>query len=235
MLVTSAALLESKGRFNECTFLVPNAVDYEGFQAALRTAGADALAGPLAELAAAPRPRIGYVGALNEKIDFDLLASVARRRPEWHFVLVGGLDLTGNPHKADGLAALPNVHWTGRVGVEQVPHAIAAMDVCLLPYEQNPWTAAIDSLKLYEYFACGRPVVATDVPAVHAPFARGLVHIAYGPQRLRRANRSRTDGHAAREGGRAPGRGSGEHLGRPGRAGRNDPGGCAGEEIRHHG
>jgi glycosyltransferase involved in cell wall biosynthesis len=41
------------------------------------------------------------------------------------------------------------------------------MDVCLLPYERNAWTANIDSLKLYEYLAAGRPVVSTDVPAAH--------------------------------------------------------------------
>ncbi len=181
VLVTSPALLTSKGRFNDCTHLVPNAVDYAGFQAALlrRDHEREALRpdGPLAQLQDIPHPRIGYVGALNEKLDFDLLAAVAGQHPEWQFVLVGRLDLTGSPYKADGLKALSNVHWTGRVPVEQVPGAIASMDVCLLPYEQSPWTAAIDSLKLYEYLACGKAVVATDVPAAHAAFAEGLVYV----------------------------------------------------------
>ena len=39
VLVTSPALLPSKGRFNDCTHLVPNAVDYAGFQAALAQPG----------------------------------------------------------------------------------------------------------------------------------------------------------------------------------------------------
>ncbi len=180
VIVTSPALLKSKGAFNPCTHLVPNACDYAGFQAALagREARGSQAAPAITRLAGLPRPRIGYVGALNEKLDFDLLAAVAQQRPDWQLVLVGALDLTGDPHKADGLKGLPNVHWLGRVPVEQVPLVIDAMDVCLLPYEQSPWTAAIDSLKLYEYFACGKPVVATDVPAVHAPFAEGLVRIA---------------------------------------------------------
>ena len=54
------------------------------------------------------------------------------------------------------------------------------MDVCLLPYERNQWTANIDSLKLYEYLACGRPVVGADIPATRS-FA-GLVRIADGPE-----------------------------------------------------
>ena len=175
VIVTSPALLASKGRYNPCTHLAPNAVDYEGFQAALATGG------PPAAWQALPRPRIGYVGALNEKLDYDLLAAVARAHAAWQFVMVGALDLMGSPHKADGLKALPNVHWPGRAPVEQVPHAIAAMDACLLPYEKSPWTAAIDSLKLYEYLACGKPVAATDIPAAHAAFAEGLVHVADGP------------------------------------------------------
>ena len=175
VIVTSPGLLASKGPFNQRTFLVPNAVDYAGFQAVLadparRFAAADAI----------PRPRIGYAGALNEKIDFDLLAHIAHARPEWQLVLVGAPDLTAHPHKADVLHRLANVHWLGRRPASQVPGAIASMDVCLLPYERNRWTANIDSLKLYEYLACGKPVVSTDVPAARA-FAY-LVHIADGPE-----------------------------------------------------
>ena len=48
----------------------------------------------------------------------------------------------------------------------EVPEYIYACDVCLLPYKINRWTEHIDSLKLYEYLACGRPIVATDIPVV---------------------------------------------------------------------
>jgi len=185
-IVTSPALLASKRPFNPHTCLVPNAVDYEGFQ---RSLAADRPIAPLAEAEAEvkakakdepkpqpnlnhpppiPRPRIGYSGALNEKIDFALLAHVATSRPDWQLVLIGARDLFRQPAKADPLAGLPNVHWLGRLPVTQLPPAIASMDVCLLPYERNEWTANIDSLKLYEYLACGRPIVSTDVPVAHA-------------------------------------------------------------------
>ncbi len=95
-------------------------------------------------------------------------------------MLVGALDLMVHPDRADGLKRLPNVHWLGRVPVDHVPLAIAGMDVCVLPYENNAWTANIDSLKLYEYLACGCPIVATDVPAARE-FA-GLVRIAEHPR-----------------------------------------------------
>ncbi len=179
VIVTSPGLLASKGQFNPHTYLVPNAVDYAGFQAALAAPIDQHAPGLSARLAAIPRPRLGYVGALNKKLDFALLAAMAQARPAWQLVLIGALDLMGDPHKADALKQLPNVHWLGRVPVEQVPAAIAALDVCVLPYERNAWTANIDSLKLYEYLACGRPIVATDVPAARA-FA-ALVRIANEP------------------------------------------------------
>ena len=178
VIVTSPALLAAKGRFNPNTHLVRNAVDYAGFRAAL--ASGQRLPALSDAPGALPHPRIGYVGALNEKVDYALLEQVATSRPDWQFVLVGDLDLMAHPHKAHGLKRLPNVRWLGRVPADQVPLAIAGMDVCVLPYENNAWTASIDSLKLYEYLACGRPIVATDVPAARE-FA-GLVRIAESPE-----------------------------------------------------
>ncbi|MGC8827387.1 MAG: glycosyltransferase, partial [Anaerolineae bacterium] len=77
------------------------------------------------------------------------------------------------------LRAIPNVHFLGQKPAEQVPHYIKALDVCLLPYRQNEWTRSISSLKLYEYMACEKPVVASDVPAARQ-FAE-LVYIVEGP------------------------------------------------------
>lgn len=182
VIVTAPGLLASRKPFNPNTFLVPNAVDYEGFQQRLAQPSPQ-----LEPIAGLPHPRIGYVGALNEKVDYALLAQVARRRPSWHIVLVGQRDLASEPHKADVLDGLDNVHWLGPVPVTEVPGAIASMDVCLLPYERNPWTANIDSLKLYEYLACGRPVVSTDVPTAHlfdreaAEVGTPLVRVAETP------------------------------------------------------
>jgi glycosyltransferase involved in cell wall biosynthesis len=170
VIVTSPALLAARSRVNPATHLVRNAVDFDGFQVALRERP------ELPRFAAIGHPRIGYAGALNEKIDFALLEGLARLRPDWQLILVGSLDLVRGPGEAEGLKALPNVHWLGRVPVTDVPSAIGGMDVCLLPYKLNAWTANIDSLKQYEYLACGKPAVATSIPA--ARDFPGLVRIA---------------------------------------------------------
>jgi glycosyltransferase involved in cell wall biosynthesis len=70
------------------------------------------------------------------------------------------------------------VFLLGRRDVKDVPNYIHACHVCILPYRRDDYTKAIDSLKLYEYFACGKPVVATDVPVIREHSQ--VVYIAKG-------------------------------------------------------
>jgi glycosyltransferase involved in cell wall biosynthesis len=163
VITTAPALFESKSRLNSNVHLVANAVDYDGFQRAL--AGAS----PPERMAALPQPLIGYVGAINDKLDYDLLVSIAAQRRDWSVVMVGParLQTAGDIASCDALRRLPNVHFLGKVDVPDVPRYIAACQVCLLPYKINERTRNISSLKMYEYLACGKPVVSTDVPAAH--------------------------------------------------------------------
>lgn len=55
---------------------------------------------------------------------------------------------------------------TGRVGYEQIPRLLAAADVCLLPFHLTPATEHIVPIKLYEYMAGGKPVIASPLPGV---------------------------------------------------------------------
>jgi glycosyltransferase involved in cell wall biosynthesis len=163
VFVTSPDLLERKRAFNERTFLVPNAVDYEAFAAAADRRPRAALPADMADI----RPPVaGYVGAINDKLDLALLAQVARKSVQWSIVLVGPVTIqTAEARQAlEALRILSHVHFLGPKSVADVPGYVAACDVCLLPYQINEWTKHIDSLKLYEYLACGKPVVATDLP-----------------------------------------------------------------------
>ena len=172
VLVTSRALLESKGGVNPNTHWVPNGVAYKKFAAAAAKQATPEAIGSLAH------PRIGYVGAINDKIDTGLLLRVADAYPKGSIVLVGPVRPVAEETR-EGLATLrtrSNVHFVGRVPVDEVPDYAAACDVGLLPYRRNAWTQHIHPLKLHEYLACGLPVVATDIPSTHDE--RDVIHVA---------------------------------------------------------
>jgi glycosyltransferase involved in cell wall biosynthesis len=104
-------------------------------------------------------PVLGYVGALTAKrMDIDALTDIARKRPDWNLVLVGPEDAA---FQASALHQLKNVTFCGRKAPEEVPAYIRAMDVCLNPQIINGITIGNYPLKIDEYLAMGKPVVAT--------------------------------------------------------------------------
>jgi len=170
VIVTSASLLERKRAYNANTHWVPNGVDYEAF-------ASERDLEPPADVAALPKPIIGYVGAINEKLDYDLLRRVAETFPFGSLILVGPVDLRLDFAGLRKLEELPNVHLLGAKPVAEVACYMRACQVCLMPYKLNEWTAHINPLKLYEYLAAGKPVVSTAIPAVRGLDA-GLVYVA---------------------------------------------------------
>ncbi|GBC85876.1 Putative teichuronic acid biosynthesis glycosyltransferase TuaH [bacterium HR11] len=165
VLVTSRRLLEDQGRWNRNCRLVPNACELDHFSVSL--------APPPPTVAALRRPIIGYYGAISEWFDTDLVAEVARRRPDWSFLLVGstfGADLKP-------LRGLPNVHLTGEQPYEVLPAYLHAFDVAVIPFRLNELTEATNPVKFYEYLSAGKPVVATPLPELLAYAEQGLVYI----------------------------------------------------------
>ena len=170
VVFSTAELLQDRlSRRHSRTFLVPNGVDVEGYQRAL--------AGPLslpADAAAIAGPRIGFIGNVAHWVNLELVLRILPRRPDWQFIFVGPWQRPEKPPQA------PNFHWLGARDYEQIPHYIAAFDVCLIPFEDNELTRAVDPLKLYEYLAVGKPVVSTPLPRV-LPFGH-VIEIASQPQ-----------------------------------------------------
>ena len=162
VIVASNSLLERKRAYNANTHWVPNAVDFESFAAVARQRP------PLpADMAGLPTPIVGYVGAINEKLDYDLLFQVAESLRQGSLILVGPVDLRLDFAGLNKLQSLPNVRLLGLKPVAEVPLYVHACQVCLMPYKLNEWTAHINPLKLFEYLAEGKPVVSTAIPAVH--------------------------------------------------------------------
>jgi glycosyltransferase involved in cell wall biosynthesis len=158
VFATTGSLYERKRRLNSRTHLVPNGSDFDHFH----TASDRSIAA--SELEAAPRPIVGFAGNLTAaKVDFSLLEQVAESRPAWTFVLVGPVRRDAEIRLAR-LVRLPNVHALGEKAYAELPRYVAAFDVGVIPYVSTAYTRACFPLKLYEYLAAGKPVVASGVP-----------------------------------------------------------------------
>ncbi len=142
---------------------VPMGVDFELFSQALSE---DTVVPP--DLAAIRRPRIGYIGNVNDKVDFELLESIARSRPEWSLVLVGPISVRQPDFRSslERLRVLPNVHFLGYQPLPMLPSYLRGLDVCLMCYRTDGWAHYGYPLKLHEYLAGGKPVVGSDLPSI---------------------------------------------------------------------
>jgi glycosyltransferase involved in cell wall biosynthesis len=163
VFTTSRAQWERRQRLNPHTHLVPNAVDFELFHRALT--------GELAvpdDIAALPRPIIGFVGWLTGHIDVGLLRRVAEAYPTCSLVLVGPGQLNAGAD-LDALRRQPNVYFLGRKDHAAVPAYLSGFDVALMPYSLSGHVLAAYPAKLHEYLAAGRAVVATALPELR-PF-----------------------------------------------------------------
>ena len=158
VFATTSPLHERHRRLNARTHLVPNVADYDHFAPAAERGFASE------DVARLPRPVIGFAGNFsNSKVDFDLLEALAEARPDWTLLLIGP-ERVETRERLARLAARPNVRWLGRKPYAELPHFLAAFDIGLIPYETNDYTRSCFPLKLYEYLAAGKPVVATGVP-----------------------------------------------------------------------
>jgi hypothetical protein len=174
VIVSSRALLEAKRPSHPRTYLVPNAVNLDGYRQHLE-GGA-----PLPpDLAALPRPRLGYVGLIGARLNFDLLEAVARAHPAGSLVLVGAVTMPHASERWERLTALPNVHYLGQVPAARVPEYVGGFDVGLLPYALGNHTHYIDPLKLYDYLAADKPAASVDLPALEG--YRQVVYVGNTP------------------------------------------------------
>lgn len=129
------------------------------------------------DLSALPGRIIGYYGALAEWLDLKLVEAVARAYPADSVVLIGRVQNQGLARLA---ARYPNLHLLGERPYDELPKYLRHFDVALIPFRLTPLILATDPVKVYEYLAAGKPVVATRIPDL-ARFKSHL-YIASSPQ-----------------------------------------------------
>jgi UDP-galactopyranose mutase len=163
------SLYEAKRNAHANVHAFPSSVDVDHFAQARRITTDPDDQAPIA------RPRLGFFGVIDERMDIELLAGVASSRPDWHLVMLG-------PVVKIDPATLPrpaNIHYLGPKPYGELPAYIAGWDVALMPFARNEATRFISPTKTPEYMAAGKPVVSTSIRDVVRPYGQqGLVRIA---------------------------------------------------------
>ena len=172
MFTGGRSLYEAKRAFHSNVHSMPSSVDVEHFAQARRVDTEPE------DQQAVGRPRLGYFGVIDERMDLDLLAALADARPDWHVVMLGPvvkIDPATLPRR-------PNLHYLGAKRYDELPRYIAFWNVALMPFARNESTRFISPTKTPEYLAGGKPVVSTSIRDVVRPYGdRGLVRIADDP------------------------------------------------------
>lgn len=168
VFATAEGLSERLRTVNPRAMFLPNGANYELFQQAAEPGDVPE------DMQGITGPVFGFVGALQECIEYGFVTSAAKARPEWNFVWIGrenpGVDLSG-------MRALPNVRFLGLKPHDQLPRYIACFDACLNLFASSALSKDVSPLKFYEYLATGKPIVSTPQPDQIMQFAP-LLHIA---------------------------------------------------------
>jgi glycosyltransferase involved in cell wall biosynthesis len=159
-------LYENRRAYGAKVHCRPSGVEFERF-------AADAAPHPLAAMLAAPV--FAYVGVIDERLDYGIVAALADAFPHGHVLLAGPV-VKVDPAR---LPQRPNVHYAGRLPYASLPSLLAGVDVALMPFAINRATASISPTKTLEYFAARKPVVSTPVADVVAAYGE-IAYIAAG-------------------------------------------------------
>jgi teichuronic acid biosynthesis glycosyltransferase TuaH len=136
--------------------LVPFGADTSGFRGIERA--------PAPSDVCLPRPVVGFVGRINDRTDLTLLEDIASR--DRSLLLVGPKDPAYEPERFEVLRRRRNVRWVGQQPSAALPSYLGIIDVGVVPYQVSQFNRGSFPLNALEYLAAGRPVVATDLPAI---------------------------------------------------------------------
>jgi UDP-galactopyranose mutase len=163
------SLYESRTQFGEKVRLVPSGVEFERFSAAAGMA-------PHPVVAELAHPVYGYVGVIDERLDYGILTALADAPERANLVMIGPtvkVDPARFPRRT-------NVHFTGWVPYASLPSFLAGIDVALMPFAHNESTRSISPTKTLEYFAARVPVATTPIADVLRDYA-DLVEVGGDP------------------------------------------------------
>lgn len=156
---TAQGLYETLETYNKNTKLIPNGAAYEIFSKAATVEQ---------KRDSAKKPVFGFVGMLQECIDYDCIEALAKAYPHGEIAIIGralpGVDLSS-------LEKYSNIRFYGLIPQTELPEYIRNFDVCLNVFQEGRLSKDVSPLKFYEYLATGKPIVSTKEPLQVMDFA----------------------------------------------------------------
>jgi len=175
IFTVSEGLVDFLGK-QENVFFIPNGVDTDHF--AIQEGDISLLRLP-AKQRRKPTAIIGYHGIIQPRVNLSIVEYVAKKHPEYDFVLVGPV-WKEMRKEVDVLSKMPNVFFPGVVPYSALPKVINCFDVAIIPHRIDRFTHSMNPLKLYEYLAAGKPIVST--PVAGSDQFQDLVQLAISPE-----------------------------------------------------
>ncbi|MDP9079363.1 MAG: glycosyltransferase [Bacteroidota bacterium] len=154
VICTSKELMNKKALLNKNSYFIPNAANISHSS---KTLNPDLNVSNIFK--GIKKPIVGYFGAIERRIDYDLMQTLFKTNPDKSFVMTGPIDryyIKEEEYKA------PNLYLTGPVPYDEMPAVLKGFDVAIIPFKKDEVSSDIFPLKLFEYLGSGRPVVSTD-------------------------------------------------------------------------
>lgn len=153
IITTAHKLQEDLAPFHSQITVIPNGVHIEQFQSyhhrmssKIRDNSRDVFT-------------VGFVGGFGSWVDFEMVLRAAEALPHIQFKLIGSGDQFEMVRQR--VASLKNVWAPGILPHHQIPTQLASMDIGLIPFKINRITDRVSPVKLFEYWAMGKPVIST--------------------------------------------------------------------------
>jgi glycosyltransferase involved in cell wall biosynthesis len=128
---------------------------------------------------------IGYVGSFRWWTGLEKIIKsgyLLRDKIDCKFLFIGNGPMFNyyeklvNDYKMNDI-----VTFTGSIPYLNLPHFINEMDICVIPFKINFLTETSSPLKLFEYMACGRPVISSNLHEINRLFGHDLIYYANTP------------------------------------------------------
>ena len=154
IFTVSESLKDFFQKGNERVYWIANGVDKEYFQESWIT-----------DIEKRKNATIGYMGKIQDRVDFDLIESCLKQYPDHTFLMMGPV-YSQKDRVKQIKSRCANIHFLGDIHYKELPKKMKEMDIAIIPHKVDAFTNSMNPLKIYEYLAAGKQIITTPVAGI---------------------------------------------------------------------